>query len=564
MTNATHPQTTTAVLIVGGGPVGLALATDLGWRGISCLLVERRSGKVGLPKMNMVSGRTMEFCRRWGIADAVRRLSIPDDFPRSILFATSANGFEIARFDYPSRRDVAPEFSPVYLQRCSQLHFDPLLQSQAMTYAGVAMRYETALTRFEQDDDGVTAWLENTKTGKVEIVRARFLAACDGADSPVREQLGIPLVGDLALSHSGNIYFSTETPDVLMPRGRLIMQWMIDETGYWGALVSVDGANQWRLSVRDVGPGGTLSMAEAEATVRKAAGRDFAFEIKLVLPWTRRRVVAGRYRQGRVFLAGDAAHQLSPTGGFGMNTGIGDAMDLSWKLAAEIEGWAGAGLLDSYEDERKPIADLATSEGARNFYKLASLPSGDAIAQRSADGNRLRRHAANFIYNNEFHREYESDGLTFGYHYEGSAIVCTEEGGPPETDLSRYRQTARPGHRAPHAWVGRHQSTLDLFGKCFTLLCLDGSESEAGPLLDATSARRMPVRLATSIRPQVRAAYERRMTLVRPDGHVAWRGDALPDDCAALIDRVRGSTGGADRTSGAAGHHVNALGEVSS
>ncbi len=562
MTNATHPSLTTAVLIVGGGPVGLALAADLGWRGVSCMLVERRDGSVGLPKMNMVSGRTMEFCRKWGIADDVRRLSMPDDFPRNIQFATSATGYEIARFDYPSRRDSAPEHSPVYLQRCSQLYFDPLLQRQAKSYGVVDMRYETILTRFEQDSDGVTAWLENARTGEIEIVRARFLAGCDGADSPVREQLGVALVGDLALSHSGNIFFTSESPDVLMPRGRSIMQWLVDEKGYWSALVSVDGLNQWRLGVRDVGPGGKLSMADAHAAVRKAAGRDFTYDIKSVLPWTRRRVVAKHYRKGRVFLAGDAAHQLSPTGGFGMNTGIGDAMDLSWKLAAELDGWAGPELLDSYERERLPIADLATSEGARNFFKLASIPSGPAIAQRSADGNRLRREAAHFIYNNEFHREYESDGLTFGYHYEGSAIVCTEAEPLPQTDLSHYRQTARPGHRAPHAWIGPSQSTLDLFGRGFTLLCLDGSESEAKPLLDAAAARGMPIRLATSDRASVLAVYERRMTLVRPDGHVAWRGDAVPDDAVGLIDRVRGANSGTGNAAFAVGKPLDLVGDA--
>jgi len=562
MKPASQSKTTTAVLIVGGGPVGLALAADLGWRGISCLLVERRDGAVGLPKMNMVSARTMEFCRRWGIADAVRRLSIPDDFPRNILFATSANGYEIARFDYPSRGEVAPECSPEYLQRCAQLYFDPLLRNQAMSYGVVAMRYETTLTRFEQDDDGVTAWLRDGKTGAVEMVRARYLAACDGADSPVREQLGIPLVGDLALSHSGNIFFSTDEPDVLMPRGKTIMQWLVDENGYWGALVSVDGRNQWRLGVRDVGLGGTLSMADAEAAVRKAAGRDFAFEIKSVLPWTRRRVVAERYCEGRIFLVGDSAHQLSPTGGFGMNTGIGDAMDLSWKLAAALQRWAGPALLESYERERQPIADVATSEGARNFFKLASIPSGPAIAERSIAGSRLRRTAAHFIYNNEFYREYESDGLTFGYHYEGSPIVWTEDGAPPPTDLSRYRPTARPGHRAPHAWIGPHESTLDLFGRSFTLLCLDGGESDATPLLEAIAARRVPIRLATSNRAVVKAAYERRMILVRPDGHVGWRGDVVPDDAVDLIDRVRGATAGTGKAAFAVSNPLDLVGDA--
>ena len=207
-----------------------------------------------------------------------------------------------------------------------------------------------------------------------------------------------------------------------------------------------------------------MSEAEAAAAIRKAAGRDFKFEIKSILPWIRRRVVAERYRHGRVFLAGNSAHQLSPTGGFGMNTGIGDAIDLSWKLAAAVEGWAGPALLDSYEVERQAIANLATNEGARNYFKLRSIPTGPELTDATPAGARLRRQAGHFIYNNDFHHEYESEGLTYGYHYEGSPIVCGEDGDAPPSDVTRYRQTARPGHRAPHAWIGAGKSTIDLYG----------------------------------------------------------------------------------------------------
>ena len=544
MAKTNNLETGTSVLIVGGGPVGLALAADLGSRNISCILAERRDGSVPLPKMNMVSGRTMEFCRKWGIAADVRRLSIPEDFPRTILFATSANGYEVARFEYPSRQDSAPAHSPECLQRCSQLYFDPLLLNYAASRRVVAIRHLTAVQRFEQDADGVTVWLKEMTSGKLEAVRAQYLVGCDGAESMVREHLDIPLVGDLALSHSANIFFTTPEPEVLMPRGRTVMQWLVGHVGYWGGLVSVDGGAQWRLGVTDAAPARAMSETEAAAAIRKAAGRDFKFEIKSILPWIRRRVVAECYRHSRIFLAGDSAHQLSPTGGFGMNTGIGDAIDLSWKLAATIEGWAGPALLDSYQFERQAVANLTTNEGARNYFKLRSIPSGPELTEATAAGARLRRQAGHFIYNNDFHHEYESEGVTYGYHYEGSPIICGEDGDAPTINVSRYRQTARPGHRAPHVWVGPNKSTIDLYGDGFTLLC--AGTSDAAPLVAAASAQGMPLKPVQADAPEVVAAYERRMTLVRPDGHVAWRGDAAPRDPAELIERVRGGNVRAD------------------
>jgi hypothetical protein len=241
-----------------------------------------------------------------------------------------------------------------------------------------------------------------------------------------------------------------------------------------------------------------------------------------------------------VFLAGDSAHQLSPTGGFGMNTGIGDAMDLSWMLAAPVEGWAGNGLLDAYDAERRPIADMATREATQNFLGLLRIPSGPAIAQPGDEGDRLRRSVNDYIRNGDFYREYESDGVTFGYHYEGSPLVVDEGGPPPPFDASRYQQTARPGHRAPHVWIGDDSSTIDLFGRGFTLLCLNRSEAEARPLAEAAALRKVPLRVFASADPDVAAAYEKPFVLVRPDGHVAWRDDAPPNNPAALIDRVRG------------------------
>lgn len=276
------------ILIVGGGPVGLALAADLGWRGVDSLLIERRDGSVRHPKMNMVSARTMEFCRRWGIADEVRRLSVPEDFPRNILFVTSTNGYELARFEYPCRAEAQHPHSPVYLQRCSQLLFDPLMQRTAEAFGPVAMRFGTELAEFEQDARGVTARIRDLTNGELITVRARFLVGCDGAESRVRECLGVGLSGHRSLGQEINVFFESGDFDALCPRGKAIMQWLIDEDGYWGVIVSVDGIREWRLGFKIDAPDTRLGNQEVARQIVRAVGREFAFSIRSTLPWTRR------------------------------------------------------------------------------------------------------------------------------------------------------------------------------------------------------------------------------------------------------------------------------------
>ena len=530
----------TTVLIVGGGPVGLALAADLGWRGIPTLLVERRDGSIALPKMNMVSARTMEFCRRWGVAPEVRALSIAEDFPRNVLFVTSANGYEIARFEYPSRGEARLVHSPEYLQRCSQFLFDPLLRRTAASFDCVGLLYQTELCDFIQDGSGVTAYLETMESGKQFSVRAQYLVACDGAESFVRQKLGVPLLGKMALSQSMNIYFESDDMAAILPRRKAIMQWLIDGSGYWGGIISVDGERKWRLGLRNRNPGETtLSTEEASRLIRQAVGRDFEFRVVSSLNWTRRSVVAERYQADRVFLAGDAAHQLSPTGGFGMNTGIADAIDISWKLAAVAQGWGGPGLLASYDHERRPIGQIAVREGENNFNALASIPSGPEVTEASEAGTTLRRKIGDYIYANGFEHEYESDGVIFGYHYEGSPIVCTEAGDPPPTTIKHYIPSSRPGHRAPHVWLDANRSTIDLFGRGFVLLYYPGSDPQE--LCGAAGQRSIPLKAELIDCPDAEQCYGSRMTLVRPDGHVAWRGDKLPVNAGHLLDRVRGA-----------------------
>lgn len=536
----------TEVLIVGGGPVGLALACELGWRGVSCVLVERRDGSVTHSKMNMVGTRSMEHCRRWGIAEEVRRRSIPEDYPRSVRFVTSTTGFELCRFDYPSRAEAQHPHSPVYLQRCPQSAFDPLLRDTAGASAGIELAYRTELHGFEETPLGVRAHLRDVDRGTAQEVKARYLVGCDGAGSHVRQELGIELEGDAALSHDVNLLVDSDDFKAFCPGERAVMQWIFDPTGYIGSVVAVDGRRQWRIGMRGVPLGKVPTEEEARAFVERLVGRPLSFSIRSILPWTRRRVVAARYRKGRVFLAGDSVHQLSPTGGFGMNTGIGDAVDLAWKLEAVLRGWGGPALLDSYEAERQPIGWLVTNEGARNFSALTKVPTAPELAEQSPRGAAFRTHVGRFIRENGYEREYETEGISLGYRYDRSPIIVHDGDPGPGFDVMRYQPSAAPGHRAPHAWLEPSRSTLDLFGRGFTLLCFGGDAGDAERLKAAAVASKIPLHVERIESAATAALYERRLVLVRPDGHVAWRANRLDRSERTILDHVRGRSDGAD------------------
>jgi 2-polyprenyl-6-methoxyphenol hydroxylase-like FAD-dependent oxidoreductase len=532
----------TPVLIIGGGPVGLALSIELGWRGVECVMVERRDGSVGHPKMNQVGNRTQEFCRRWGIGAKVRELSIPEDFPRNIIFHTSLTGHELGRYEFPARRDVKQPFSPEFMQRCSQIWFDPLLRDFAAGLPSVTQMFHTELDRFDADEDGVTATVTDQNSGAMKTIRAQYMVACEGAESRVREQLGIDLLGDHGLSFNINIFFKSTDQHVLFSKGRAVMQWIFNETGLWADIVSINSKDLWRLSIMNLPVGTEITEAEGADYLTKAAGTDFEFEILSTLPWDRKRVVAERYQDGRIFLAGDAVHQMSPTGGFGMNTGIQEAVDIGWKLAAVLEGWGGENLLATYDKERRPVARMVTDEGARNFTQFAKLPIGPKIDQDTIEGDAFRAEFQKILYGLRMDREYDTNGIVLGYRYEGSPIIVPDGTPEPEFQVIDYTPTARPGHRAPHAWIGdgEQKSTLDLFGRGFTLLRFDQSVPVAG-LLEAAAECAMPVTLADIDQDDIAALYERKLVLVRPDGHVAWRGDSDPANGPDVVAVVRGA-----------------------
>ena len=536
----------TSVLIVGGGPVGLALAGDLGWRGVSCVLVEKSGSTIGQPKMDLVHPRTMEFCRRWSIVDQVEAAGYNRHYSQDYAWVTGlANGYELGRESFPPCAvDPGPEQSPVRRERCPQNFFDPVLGRHAMSYPHVQLRYQTEMLSFNERSDGVTVLIEDKVTGQRQEVRALYMAACDGGGGKTREQLGITMHGKQVLTYTTNAIFRCEGFEKLHRIAPAYRYIFIGPEGTWATIVAINGRDQWRFSFVGSTERRALSEAEMRAAIERAVGRKFDFEILSMMPWSRRELIAESYGSQRVFLVGDAAHQLSPTGGFGMNTGIQEAVDIAWKLDAVVRGWGGPTLLASYDLERRPIAKRNVTEAATNLKRMLSPrenPPPKAVFEHGSEGNRARK-AYGDDYTQMMKPEWFTLGIQLGYFYEGSPIVVPDGTSPPSGEVSTYTQTSRPGSRAPHVWLEDGRSTLDLFGRGFVLLRLGSDAPSADAFVEAAQKRGVPLAVIHTLEERVVANYERRLVLVRPDGHVAWRGDQMPANALTVIDTVRGAS----------------------
>ena len=530
----------TPVLIVGAGPVGLGLAADLGWRGIDCMVVEQGDGAIVHPRANTVNSRTMEFCRRWGIAEQVRQAGTPPDFPSNIVYATTLQGYELARIDRPTYGGHKPlPTTPERSQRCNQLFFDPILRELAGSFPSVTLRYRCRFESFAETQDGVLATVRDLATDKTETIAARFLVACCGGQSAIPKSLGIRMEGAAAISYHLNVFLKIPELWNHHDKGKAAFYFFVNRDGDGSSLIELDGRELWRLGL-DCGPTRIApEKLDIAATVRRLLGPNVPYEAISVLPWTCRSIVADRWRGGPVLLAGDAVHQHGPTGGFGMNTGMGDAVDVAWKLAACLDGWGGAGLLDSYQIERRPVAQRIVREATDNMEYEFDPAMRAVLEDATPEGELARRRMRAEIVANRT-RVFVSDGIVLGYRYDPSPIVWNDGTPPPQDSISTYVPTARPGSRAPHAWVADGKSTLDLFGKGFVLLAFDGAAGDANALKRAAASRDTPLRVVAIDDPAIAALYQRRLVLVRPDGHVAWRGDAAPADPQAVIDVARG------------------------
>ena len=531
----------TPILIVGGGPVGLALGLDLSWRGVECALIERTDGVIENPKTGHIAIRTMEFCRRWGIDQRVRHCGFPLDYELSMVFCTSMTGHLLAKHFYPSMgEDRPPPASPEKKQRGPQMVFDPILAAALRERGNASVRHRCEFLEFQEQGDHVVSRARDLGTGEELTIVSQYLAACDGAGSGIRHALGIGMQGDATLNNSIAIYIRSPGLVRRHDKGQAERYIFIGPEGTWGNLTVVDGDELWRLTVMGTQDRIARENFDAEAWVRRCLGSgDIPFEVLSAVPWRRSRLVAERYSERRVFLVGDSAHTMSPTGGFGMNTGMADAVDIGWKLEAALAGWAGPELLASYDAERRPIGWRNVNAAADNFHKLMSAADCARILEDSAQAEAVRRRVGEQV-REATRKEWECDGVVLGYRYEGSPVIVPDGTPPLDDDLSIYEPTARPGHRAPHAWLPDGRSTLDLFGKGFVLLRFDRALDPA-PLQRAAEQRHVPLALVDIEDAEIARLYERKLVLVRPEGHGCWRADSVPQDPERIINIVRGA-----------------------
>ena len=527
------------VLVVGGGPVGLGMALELAWQGVDSLLIDQGDGSVEHPRTGLIAVRTMELFRRWGLAQRIRDAGFPPDYELSMVFCTSLNGQLLAREPYPSMRDTpTPPETPEKKQRCPQSWMQPVLADAAHNHERIDVRWHHRLDHLEQDARGVTSLITDLKVGRAFELRSSYVVACDGATSGVRQGLGIEMPGRL-LSYSVNVL--VRAPGLLRQHrmGPAERYLFVGPEGTWGNLTVVDGDAIWRLTVLGSEDKLDLERFDARHWVRRAFGSDdINFEVLSVMPWRRSETLAERFAERRVLLAGDAVHTTSPTGGMGMNTGMQEVLDLGWKLQAALEGWAGPQLLDSYGIERRPIAARNLAFSTRNFHAWRDVPDPAAVCEDTEEGARVREITGRRLAEST-RVEWESLGLQIGHRYDDSPI-CVPDGSPATPDdYSIYVPTSRPGSRAPHAWLADGRSTLDLFGHGFVLLDFGGG-SDVAPLQAACARQGVPLRVERIDDPAIARLYERALVLVRPDGHVAWRGDSFvePD---RIVDTVRGA-----------------------
>lgn len=531
----------TSVLVVGAGPIGLALAGDLGFRGIECVLIEKTDGQIVQPRMDLVGIRTMEYCRRWGIVEWVEGAGYNRSYPQDCAWVTALTGYEFGREAFPSPRDEKPpRESPQKRERCPQNFFDPVLRRFAQSWPTVSMAYETELVDLDERDSEVIATVK--KNGEKATIEADYLVGCDGGSSLVRELLGIRMTGEPSLTYSTNVIFRCDNFERLHDKKAAYRFIFIGPEGTWATLVAINGRDQWRFSLIGDSERRTHSEEFLRKAIVRAVGRDFEFEILSICPWIRRQLVAEQFGTKRVFLAGDSAHLTSPTGGFGMNTGIQDAVNLSWKLEAMSRGWGGAQLLASYDMERRTVAKRNVAEATGNLKRMLSprVHSPPKAVFEEGSGSQQARIEFGKLFTEAMRREWFANGIHLGYLYEHSPIVVPDGSPPPPDDPGTYRPTSRPGSRAPHIWLSPGKSILDYFGKEFVLLRFGPDAPKCDLFEQALRHRQVPFKTVTVNNDDARRLYERRLVLVRPDGQVAWRADDEPEDVLRTVDIVRG------------------------
>ncbi|MGZ6011856.1 MAG: FAD-dependent oxidoreductase [Caulobacteraceae bacterium] len=541
----------TSVAIVGGGPVGLCLAMDLAWRGVDSVVIERRrAGEPPSVKCNHVSSRTMESFRRLGFVDEVRAAGLPDDYPNDVVLRTRATGWELMRIHIQCRRDRYTDTSgpdgwwptPEPPHRVNQIFLEPVLFRNAQAARGVTILNRTEFTGFEQDEAGVSAQADDLDSGEAVVVRARYLVGCEGGRSLVRRTIGARLVGDEVIQRVQSSYIRAPGLYERITKPDAWMSYLYSAERA-GNLVAIDGRETWLIHNYLLPEEEGFEAVDRDRCIRAllGVGPELDYELLGKEDWIGRRMVADRFRSGRAFICGDAAHLWVPYAGYGMNAGIADAMNLSWMLAAHLKGWAPESVLDAHEKERQPITEqvsrFAMKHAERAIRERTSVPPD--LEDATPEGEAARRRVGEAAY--ALHvQQFACAGLNYGYFYDRSPIIAYDGEAPPTYSMYDYTPSTAPGCRTPHFWLRDGRSLYDALGPDYTLLRFDPHTDVSG-LVEAAARARTPLQVLDVDAADIPDAYRHKLLLSRPDRHVAWRADQPPADPDGLIDLIRGA-----------------------
>jgi len=532
----------TQVIIVGAGPVGLTFSIALSDLGVRCILLERNDAPSGLPKMERCNARTMEIYRRLGIVDEIRAAGLPAECPMDVYVVLSLVEEPILRLPYGSvkecKEDIAAHNDGTRTlepyQLISQYTLEPLLKKIAESDPNIDVRFGNEFVRYDDHGDYVTAHVKRTD-GTEETVTGDYLVGCDGAASAVRKQLGIKLAGEGDMLTLCQALFRCDDLYERIPIGKGRHYHVCDDQA--GFIIVQDDTKHFTLHavVEDE--------SEMPALFEKIVAMPIEYETLFIGRWTQRLLVADRYGAGRVFIAGDAAHLVIPTGGLGMNSGVGDVVDLAWKLQGTLEGWGGDNLLLSYEIERRQIgvrnvAASGRANAGRRKWRSAWRPQ---IRDKTPEGAEIRANVAK-IADKEQRKSNEILGIEAGYRYIDSPLIWPEPGEGPDPNNPDYVPTTWPGFRLPHVWLEDGSAIQDQLGKGYTLLRFDNDRVDMTDLIAAFEGTGAPFEVLAIDDAHAVEVYEGyELFLLRPDLHIVWRGNDAPEDAELLVAVATGN-----------------------